>query len=129
MSLIFIGNEYVEVCEKVEYQKEFSENSLLITDYSSVAFDFAYLRKPVIYTQMDREEFFEKQIYNRGYFDYEKDGFGPVCDDYETTVQTIINYIKNDCKIEEIYLERINSFFEYNDQNNCKRVHEEILKI
>ena len=35
------------------YQKLFNESSLLITDYSSVAFDFAYLKKPVIYLEME----------------------------------------------------------------------------
>lgn len=126
----FKGNEYVEVLKhEINYSKEFEENSLLITDYSSVAFDFAYLKKPVIYTQFDKDTFYEGQVYDKGYFEYEKDGFGPVCYDYETTVQTIINYIENDCTIEEKYLDRINKFYAYHDKNNCKRVYEEILKL
>lgn len=125
----FIENEYVKVIEKTEYSKEFSDNSLLITDYSSVAFDFAYLFKPVIYTQFDSDTFFEGHTYDKGYFDYERDGMGPVCYDYETTVDEIIKTIKNNCKLEEKYEERINKFFAYTDKNNCKRVHNEILKI
>lgn len=111
------------------YNKIISESSLLITDYSSVAFDFSYLKKPVIYIQFDKEEFYRNQIYTKGYFNYEKDGFGPVLNDYEDAVQTIIDYIQKDCKLENKYEKRINNFFKYNDTNNCKRIYEEIKKI
>lgn len=123
-------NECVEILhDDIDYSKEFSEAALLVSDYSSTPFDFAYLNKPVIYTQFDREDFFENHTYQEGYFDYEEDGFGPVCYDYETTVEEIIKMIENDCKIDKKYQDRINKFFEYHDKNNCKRVHEEILKL
>lgn len=126
----FNGNEYITINKGIaNYQKEFSENALLITDFSSVAFDFAYLRKPVIYTQFDFDTFFEGHLYNKGYFDYNEDGFGPVCYDYESSVQEIIKAIENDCELERKYEERINNFYTYHDTDNCKRVHEEILKL
>ena len=126
----FDENEVVEISPKIaDYQKEFSESNLLITDFSSVAFDFAYLRKPVIYTQFDADTFYEGHLYNKGYFDYKEDGFGPVCYDYETSVNAIIKSIQNNCKQDEEYLQRINKFYKYNDKNNCKRVYEEILKL
>ena len=46
-----------------QYQEMFKTASLMITDYSSVAFDFAYLKKPVIYYQ-DGE-----YHYGEGYYD------------------------------------------------------------
>ena len=126
----FIENEYVEVIkENVDFNKEFSENSLLITDYSSVAFDFAYLKKMVIYTQFDREEFFKGQVYEEGYFKYDKDGFGPVCYDYESTVKEIVKALNNDCKLEDEYLQRIKDFYYKFDKENSKRVYEEIIKL
>ena len=127
----FKGNDYVEINQGfVDYQKEFKESALLVTDYSSVAFDFAYLRKPIVYSQFDKESFFDgNHICDQGYFEYDRDGFGPACYDYETTLQAIINYIKKDCKIEDKYLERINNFYAYHDTNNCKRVYDEILKL
>lgn len=126
----FKSNEYIEVSTEItNYNKEFVENNLLITDFSSVAFDFAYLKKPVIYTQFDQETFFSEQLYDKGYFDYDRDGFGPVCNDYESSVNEIVKYIQNDCKLEEKYLERINKFYTFFDKNNCKRVYEEILKM
>jgi len=52
--------------------------ALLITDYSSVFFDVAYLEKPELYYQFDETEF-RQYHYKQGYFDYRRDGFGPVC--------------------------------------------------
>lgn len=125
----FSGNKYVEIVKgAINYSKEFAENKLLVTDYSSVAFDFAYLKKKIIYTQFDRKEFYENQIYDKGYFDVSEDGLGPVCYDYETTVDTIIAAIQSDCKLEDKYKDRITKFFYKFDNNNSKRVYEEILK-
>ena len=113
----------------VNYQKEFCENALLITDYSSVFFDFAYLKKPVIYLQHDRKEFFEGQLYNEGYFDYNKMGFGPVCKNLDQAVNAIIECVENGCKLEKKYANRIDSFFTYHDDKNCERVFKEIEKL
>lgn len=126
----FDKNDYVEFDTKqVDYQKEFCENSLLITDYSSTFFDFAYLNKPVIYYQYDQDEFYDMQVYNKGYFEYEKNGFGPVCKEYDELINQIIKTVENDCKIEEKYLKRIESFYTYHDDKNCDRVYEEIMKL
>ena len=48
----------------------------MVTDYASVAFDFARLGKPVVYTQFDRGIFVQNHISEPGYFDHERDGFG-----------------------------------------------------
>lgn len=125
----FKGNDIIKI-EKTgaSYSELFSKGSLLITDYSSVVFDFAYLNKPVIYYQFDEEEFFKQQIYDKGYFDYEKHGFGPVTQTQEETVNEIIKIIKKNCKIDKKYQDRIKKTYKYNDQNNSKRVLEEINK-
>ncbi len=126
----FTGNDEIEVvAEAIDYQKEFKENALLITDYSSVAYDFAYLKKPVIYTQSDRDEFFAGQMYDEGYWDYDAMGFGPVCKDYETTVDAIISQVRAGCMLEEKYRERIEAFYYAFDRNNCRRVFDAIISL
>lgn len=105
------------------YRDVFAESSLITTDFSSVAFDFAYLRKPVIYTQFDGNHYAE------GYFDYERDGFGEVEHDLEGTIARIKEYIANDCKAKDKYLERIDRFFAFHDRNNCQRVFEHIIEL
>ncbi len=59
-------------------QELFCKSSIMITDYSSVAFEMAVLNKPVLYYQFDKDEFFVRHSYIKGYFDYERDGFGKV---------------------------------------------------
>ncbi|RAP52084.1 MAG: glycosyl transferase, partial [Methanosphaera sp. rholeuAM130] len=111
--------EYVKISTDESYQNLFRESSLLITDYSSVFFDFAYIKKPVIYYQKD-----DDYHYDKGYFDYEIMGFGPVIKTEKELIQSIVDYVENDCRIDEAYLQRICNFFKYNDKDNCKRVHE-----
>ena len=112
------------------YRDIFSETDLLVTDYSSVAFDFAYLRKPVLYCHFDRDEFFNgSHSYKEGYFDYEKDGFGPICLSVEETVAQIMRNIDQNCKLEDTYRQRIDQTFAYSDTNNCKRVLEQLYQM
>ena len=114
---------YVEISTKKSYQELFKESSLLITDYSSVFFDFAYIKKPVIYYQKDEDYHYEK-----GYFDYESIGFGCVIKDENELVNSIGNYLENNCVMDDTYIQRVHEFFKYHDKNNCKRVYEWILK-
>ena len=97
----------------------------LITDYSSIAMDFAYMGKPLCYYQFDYEKFRSKH-YSEGYFSYEGDGFGPVCYKTDTLIKELSNML--DCGFMEaaIYTERKKKFFTLNDTENCKRNYEAI---
>ena len=99
-------------------QKLFNESSLFITDFSAVAFDFAYAKKPIIYYQEK-----EDQHNLDGYFDYKMMGFGDVISSEDDLIDKIIEYIDNGCEMEKKYKERVNKFYEYNDKNNCQRVY------
>lgn len=105
------------------YRDVFAESSLVLTDYSSVAFDFGYLHKPVIYAHFDRNHYAE------GYFDYECDGFGEVEYTLENTIDRIIEYMENGCRLKDKYRERIDNFFAFNDKNNCQRVYKKIMEL
>ena len=112
-----------------EYKDVYAQSNLVLTDYSSAVFDFAYMRKPVVYAQFDKDSFFAgEHVYTKGYFDYERDGFGEVAYNYEQTVKTLISYIENDCALTEEYKKRTDSFFAFNDKNNCQRIIDRILK-
>ena len=113
--------------EDVNYQKIFEKSKLLITDYSSVAFDFAYLKKPIIYYQFDKEQFFTKH-YKPGHFEYERDGLGSVVYGEDEIIDKIKYYFNNDFKLEDEYLERIDRTYKYHDKNNCKRLIEYLKK-
>ena len=110
-------------------QKLFEESALLITDYSSVAFEMAYLGKGVLYYQFDKEEFFANHTYEKGYFSYENDGFGPVVDTEENLLSELENLLKKDCKPNEPYKSRIENAFEFRDGKCCERIYEAILSL
>ncbi len=113
---------------EVDYREVMCNSKLLITDFSSVFFDFATMKKPIIYFHFDYEEFYESH-YNKGYFDFERDGFGPVCSEVDCLLEQINSQIDSEFKLEEKYLQRVNDTFEHLDQNNSKRVLEEINKM
>lgn len=111
-----------------DVQQLLKESQLLVTDYSSVYFDFAYMKKPCVYYQFDEERFFAGH-YQKGYFDYREMGFGEVVVEHEALVDTIIDYLENDCRMKEKYEKRIEGFFPLHDTHNCERIFEEIQKL
>lgn len=124
---LFDKNKYVTIdYDRVKYQTLFNNGSLLITDYSSVAFDFSYLHKPILYYHYGEDYHFDL---NDSYFDYETMGFGEVVKEEEELVDLILEYIENDCEIKKKYSNRIDEFFLYTDRNNCKRVYSKIKEL
>ena len=113
--------------EKYDVQALLKESCLLLTDYSSVFFDFAYMRKPVLYFHFDKEDFYGKH-YKEGYFSYEQMGFGEVCYDVDKVVERLIYKIKNDFVVETLYEERMKSFFPLYDNKNCERIFDRIIQ-
>ena len=123
----FNKNELISLVEKCDYQNLLLESSLLITDYSSIFFDFGYLRKPVIYAHFDYEDY-RSNHYKEGYFNYKNDGFGPICKNIECIIDEIISEMKNNCSLRKKYLRRIKKYFKFWDENNNERIFKEIIK-
>jgi CDP-glycerol glycerophosphotransferase (TagB/SpsB family) len=114
--------------ESYDVQVLLKDCAMLVTDYSSVFFDVAYLRKPIIYYQFDKEEF-RRYHYHQGYFEYERDGYGPVCETEEAVVNEICSIAENDFNMKDMYMNRINACFEMEDTDNCKRTYEAVCKL
>lgn len=121
---LFDKNDYVTIDFYKKYQELFNESSLLITDYSSIFFDFSYLKKPIIYYQYGNDYHYDAE---NGYFKYKSMGFGPVVESEEKLIETIIHYIDSDCVMEDIYKKRVDDFFKYHDNKNSKRCYDWIL--
>lgn len=114
--------------EDYDVQTLLKESAVLVTDYSSVFFDFAYMKKPMVYFQFDKEDFFSKH-YQKGYFDYADNGFGDVCDSVSGIVESLNTIFENDFCMSDFYLKRIESFYPLHDQNNCNRIYDLIVGI
>ncbi len=106
------------------YDEIFNHSSLLITDYSSAVFDFAYIKKPILYYHAVEDYHFDIE---NSFFDYEKMGFGEIAKSPEGLINLIMNYVNCNCEMKDKYKKRVDDFFEYHDKNNCKRVYEFIL--
>ena len=92
----------------------------MVTDYSGVQFDFAYMRKPLLYYHpSELPPHYDESI---GY-SYERDAFGPLIKGHDELVTQLCEYMGNGCKMKEEYVERANRFFAYDDFNNCERIY------
>lgn len=105
-----------------DVQKLLRDSALLITDFSSVFFDFGYMRKPVIYYH------FDKYHYNKGYFDYTTMGFGDITRNNEEVVEKICESAGNEFEMNAMFKSRAEKFFPLFDQNNCKRIYQVLLE-
>lgn len=126
----FKKNSFVEIPTTAQnYSTEFKRAALLITDYSSVAFDFALLRKPIIYYQFDKEAFFSSHLYKEGYFDYERDGFGPVCKNKMEIISKLKACVEDNCSMSEMYNKRVDDFFGQQRKPSCEQVVKSIIEL
>ena len=121
----FTDSEQFRVMEfPYDYTKAFREGNLLVSDHSSVVFDFAYLKKPVLYAHFDVDTFYDGHIHNKSAsFSDEANGFGEVCYDYESLVSAIIRTIRGGCNMKPEYQKRVDEYFYKVDHGNCERVY------
>ncbi len=102
--------------------------SVLVTDFSSVYMDFAFMQRPVVYYQFDRETY-RKGHLPVGYFDYERDGFGPIAETSADAVEALRGVLTNGCRMPAVYQQRAERFFPLRDACSSERTYEAIKEI
>lgn len=102
--------------DKCTVQQALMESACLLTDYSSVFFDFAYMKKPIIFYQFDEVEFRANQ-YKEGYFDYHDNPLGS----WSGTLNDCLTLLEKASENGFAENDRAEEFFEYSDGNNCYR--------
>jgi len=112
--------ELVASTADLNYEKIMTESSLMVTDYSGVQFDFAYMYKPVVYYHPEKLP----PSYDEGEYKYATMSLGEIIKTQDDLVESLCEYMKNDCKIKDEYRKRIDKFFSHHDFENCKRVYE-----
>ena len=104
-------------------QQLFACAAMVVTDYSSTAFNAAYVDHPVVYFQFDAAEVERGSHRGRkGYFSYQEDGFGPVTYTTAEAEDAIIDSIGNSCAMREPYISRVAAAFPDRDGRCCERV-------
>ena len=90
----------------------------------------AYLHKPCLYYQFDKDDFYSGgQFYAKGYFDYERDGFGPVVDNENDLLAELEKLAARDFKPDDVYKKRMEETFAFRDGKCCERVYEAIMQL
>ena len=101
-------------------------SDMLITDYSSVFFDYANLKRPVLYYTYDLDKY--RDVLRGFYLDMEKDLPGPLL----LTNDEVVDAIKNIDKIKEQYKDRYEEFYNrfccVDDGHAAQRVVEKVFK-
>lgn len=102
------------------------ETNILITDYSSVYFDYLLLNRPIIFTPFDLKEFVSTE--REFFYNYNDVTPGPKAKNWNE----VLIYIKDSIKYPKKYeLERkrvCNMFNTYHDADNSRRVFEAIVE-
>lgn len=95
-------------------------SDMLITDYSSVFFDFANLKRPILFYTYDLEKY--ESVLRGFYIDIHTEVPGPLL----KTTEEVIDNIKNIDSLSEEYAERYDEFYErfcgIEDGNASKRI-------
>ncbi len=100
-----------------------TEYSLFVTDFSSFAFDFVYLNKPIVYFVPDDE------LVRSGMAQYREldlpldDAFGELAHTGDETVECIERILERNCRPDERFAEKMKDFFFYKDNRQRERIY------
>ena len=123
-------NENIKVIKNKEKNvKELLKmSSCLISDYSSVIFDFAYMNKPVISYQFDYEKYINSRE-EKPFVDIKTEIPAMVTESEKEIVEFLKDVVRRDFSPLENQQKCLKKYFKYTDDKNCKRLYEEILKL
>lgn len=105
------------------------ESKLLITDYSGVGFDFAYMYKPVLYYQFDKEEYYRGHYLHSEVYSMEKDGLGSVVCSEHQLMEELRLLLEDRFVMPSKYRKRVDDFFTYHDNKNCERIYKAVTSM
>ena len=104
---------------EVEVQHLLKSSAMLVTDYSSVGFDFSFLGRPVIYFQFDRDRFLGSLP---SHIDLDAQLPGPIAFDEDRLVSLVRETVGAGMKVPAEFTERSGRFIDQVDRNNCERI-------
>jgi len=100
---------------------------VLITDYSSIYFDFLLLNRPIIFAPFDFEEYIRTT--DEFYYNYNEVTPGPKSKNWDDVIKYMYESINEPEKYKK-QRETINALFNfYNDGKSSERVYNEIMNI
>jgi CDP-glycerol glycerophosphotransferase (TagB/SpsB family) len=118
---------HVQRFRDIDVQQLIAEAGVLVTDYSSMAFESAYLQRGVVYFQFDRDEFFSgAHAYRKGTWSYDDSGFGPVTEQVDDAIREVTALMSREGRPDETYAKRMADTFPLRDGLCSQRTYEAI---
>lgn len=105
---------------EIDVQHLIKESAMMITDYSSVGFDFSFLHKPIIYYQFDRDKFIGSRP---SHLDLDNDLPGEIAFEKEEVLKLIEKYSVSGFVMKEKYKMRADKFINNRDQSSSERIY------
>ena len=119
-------SKYQDFIVDLSHEREINDllfiSDLLITDYSSVCFEYALLNRPMIFFAYDLEEYIASRDF---YYPYESFVPGPIV----KTSQELVEIIKTENYNKEKLNQFRTKFFDHLDGKSTKRVVDMLLKL
>lgn len=121
----YFQEDHVKVITQGEVDVQFliKQSALMVTDYSSVGFDFGFLHKPIIYYQFDQRRFIGPKL---SHLDLDNDLPGEIVDEQSDVERLIEEYAESDFEMKRLFKQRANKFIKYYDQNASERIYDVI---
>lgn len=129
----FIGLFEIPHTEFIEFlpvdadvQDYIINSAVMITDYSSVAWDFFYLDKPVLFFQPDLDSYLRMR---GSYLDLRTELFGPQSLTTDELVDQLARVIDHPADLVGRYRADKARYFAFNDTRNCIRIFDEFSQF
>jgi CDP-glycerol glycerophosphotransferase (TagB/SpsB family) len=116
----------IAVSDRDDIQELLFETGILITDYSSIYFDYLLLDRPIIFTPFDLEDYLQSE--REFHFRYEDVTPGPIARNWAETFQLIEEEIKNPERYKKQRKKIRKLFYQYRDGFSSERVIDEIYR-
>ncbi|WP_149548532.1 bifunctional glycosyltransferase/CDP-glycerol:glycerophosphate glycerophosphotransferase [Streptomyces marokkonensis] len=121
------GNGFVwDASEYPDIADLYLAADMMITDYSSVMFDYAHLKRPMLFFTYDLEHY--RDTLRGFYFDFEKDSPGPLIATSEELVTAIRDIDKVSAEYEERFARFHHLFCDLDDGHASKRVVDRMIE-
>lgn len=120
----------IQIIEGGKVSQYIRQCSAMMTDFSSVAFDFMFQHKPVVFYMLDRDDValgqYDREDLQK--FDYKQYILPDVFFDEEKAVERLIEYCENNFEIDENTQKIYDSFF-YTKENIRRKLIEKLEQL
>jgi CDP-glycerol glycerophosphotransferase len=104
---------------EVDVQHLMKESAALLTDYSSVGFDFSFLHRPVVYYQFDQSRFLGP---TGSHLDLDSELPGPIMFTAEEVLSALESLADNGFEMSGTYQRRADRFVAHRDRHSSERI-------